>query len=145
MCYDTAAPISYEEYVCPLDGEKSIYSQTSAPGRLTDNIIPMRRLTEQLNKISKTEQFSLDEKRLCGKCSPDLTPQERDISLVVKHKDGKTTTTKVVSLTDLRMLKSFLEKKVTYANDLGIELPLKDKMLRINALLGKSGKTPKGK
>jgi len=137
MCYDMAAPPEYQEYVCPLDGEKTVFNRKDNEAyESASGVVEMRRLVERLNSITNLAKFNLDEKRLCHICSPDIKSNERYIALVTKYPDGKEYRYDKISNEDLTILVSFFDKKLNYEGSFGEEIPLKKEIGRIRKLLG---------
>jgi len=137
MCYDVMGPPEYSEYVCPLDGSKSVYkSEDYVISDLISKIDGMRRLVAHLNSLTKLARFALDEKRLCHACSPGLDAGERYISLSVIYPDGKQHTAQNIGIEDLWILEAFFGNKLSYTSFQDAQVPLKDKLGRIKELLG---------
>jgi hypothetical protein len=137
MCYEMAALPEYGEYVCPLDGSKSVYDNSDYKVRgLIDKIDDMRRTVARLNSLTDLARFALDEKRLCHACSPGLGADERYVSLSVTYPDGKQHTAQKVDIEDLWILAAFFENKLSYTSFQDAQVPLKDKLGRIKELLG---------
>lgn len=138
MCYNSVAiPLKYQEYVCPLDGEKTIFNrEVNEVYNSVSGIVEMKRLVERLNSITNLAEFNLDEKRLCHKCSPDIKDNERFIVLVTKYPDGKEYRCDKIFSGDLMMLTDFFEKKINNEGLFGEEAPFKIVTGRIRELLG---------
>jgi len=137
MCYKVAAPPEYQEYVCPLDAEKSVYQREDYEVYgLAKNIEGMRRTVKNMNSVTQLAVFELDESRMCHVCSPDLEDEERHVSLVVRYPDGKEHRTEKIKIDDLWVLEAFFRQKPIYSSWRDAQLPVKDKMGRIKELLG---------
>lgn len=134
MCY---APMAYPdsaEYICPLCGEKTVYSGSQIT--LVEWGLPgARRLGESIN--SSTEfNVVLDETLFCEFCC-DSSDLDIDPALVLRvfHQDGSETVN-TVSEFDLRMLFSFLQGRLFYMTSNDGQEPLRDHSDRIRQLLG---------
>lgn len=137
MCYKMALPPEYQEYVCPIDGEKTVYDKKdiNAYWRIR-NIVEMRRLVEHINSVTNLAHLKLDESKLCSKCFPDLKSEDRHVSLVTKYPDGKKHIYSKVFVDDLRILVGFFEKKLFYKTNNDGEVPLKNETAKIREILG---------
>ncbi len=137
MCYKVAMPPEYQEYVCPVDGEKTVYGRKDSDTYWRiKNIVEMRRLAEYLNSLTNLVKFKLDEKLLCHKCSPDIKAEEKHVFLITEYPDGRKYQYEKVSIEDLRILAGFFEHKIYYKTDNDAELPLKEESGRIKRILG---------
>lgn len=138
MCYKVAAPAEYLEYICPLDGEKTVYDRKTGGSAywVIDQIEELRRLTKQLNLTTNLAKFDLDERRFCHSCFPNLTPEERYVSLVTKYPDGKQFVYDKISPQDLRIMIGFFEQKLSYKDAQDMELSLKKYSGKIKEILG---------
>ncbi|MFH1613167.1 MAG: hypothetical protein ABIB46_05545, partial [bacterium] len=137
MCYKMAMPPKYQEYVCPIDGEKTVYSRENMEiYNCIDDIVKMRRLIEHINSVTNLAKFTLDEKQLCHICCPNIKTNERYISLIIKYPDNKEYRYNKVITEDLQILKGFFEKKLDYEGDRGSQIPLKEEIKRIKKILG---------
>lgn len=137
MCYKMAMPAEYQEYVCPIDGEKTVYDRKNANayGNIR-NIVEMRRLVEYINSVTNLADLKLDDSKLCSKCFPDLKSEDRNVSLATKYPDGREHVYSKVSADDLQILVGFFEKKLFYKTDNDGEVPLRDKAAQIREMLG---------
>jgi len=137
MCYEMAVPIEYQEYVCPLDGQKTAYNRKDYDiYELVASITEMRRLVEHLNSMTNLAKFQLDEKRLCHSCFSNIPIKERYVTLITKYPDGKECLYEKVTLEDLRILVGLFEKKLLYNSDRDAEIPLKNVIGKIEEILG---------
>ena len=138
MCYDIAPPSEYLEYICPIDGEKTVYNtlKDSTAYWIAENIVEMRRLIKQLNSETKLAEFELDERRLCHTCFPNISKDELYVSLVTKYPDGKQYSYDNVSTEDLRILIGFFGNKLSYESERDAEYSLKKQTDKIKKLLG---------
>lgn len=138
MCYEMAAPAEYIEYICPLDGEKTVFSFNSTEDanvyHAVENISLYRSGIEYLNKIAPEGMtFSLDETLFCKKHNPDA--KERFAYIILKYDDGKEVKNPVHPA-DFNILQAFFNEKTVYGGNYGEEYPLKDQTARIKELLG---------
>jgi hypothetical protein len=132
MCYAAMAIPATAEYVCPVCGEKTLYS-----GYVTELVeweLPaMRRMTESVDSLTEFRIF-LDESQFCSFCSEE-EHEDPLVLLRVVLEDG-TETVNPVSITDLRMLESFLQGRLSYMTFNDSEQPLREHADRIRTLMG---------
>ncbi len=133
MCYKPSAIKEHVEYICPLDGEKTVYANGQ-----WGNMDQLRRQVQQLNSVTKLAVFKLDEKRLCHKCSPKLKQDDRYASLITRYPDGQEVRYDRVTTYDLRLLTGFFEKQLFYTTSNDGEVPLKEQLPHIRQMLGLS-------
>lgn len=120
LCYYVGPLVDPEtrEYVCPVDGEKTVFKKDDREAdkgyNATYEIIDMRRMVENLNSITTLAKFSLDERRMCHKCFPGIKNNERFVTLVTKYPDGKEVRYDKLLYEDLYNLKAFLIKEPIY-------------------------------
>ena len=114
MCYDQVAPASELEYICPLDGEKTVYSQGSKASALVIDMVYMRSEIKNAQSLAKDMLISLDERKLCAKCSPGLSDKERSVTLVVQYADGRTIRTERVDSNDIAHLVILLKDGLVF-------------------------------
>ncbi len=132
MCYEAMAYPLVAEYICPVCGEKTIYND-SQTGFIEWELQACRRMVETLDEYTEFD-ISLDETLFCDFCS-DSTDEDPTLLLRVASTDS-TETVNSISMRDLRILDSFLQRNLYYttAND-GHE-PLQGSADRIKELLG---------
>ncbi len=133
MCYSQVAPPDRAEYVCPKDGEKTLYNAQMVHEVLHE-IPAVRSAAASMPGVSIT----VDESEFCKKCSPNTKlPQ---ISVTIQF-DDYSTTVKGVSSTDMDILREFLTGQQKHSDSYDFETPLKDHIPRLEILLGvKTGK-----
>ncbi|MBF0595685.1 MAG: hypothetical protein HQL22_12075 [Candidatus Omnitrophica bacterium] len=136
MCYEMAASPENLEYVCPLDGEKTVYSRKSKAYGQAGGVVELRRLLNDLQVLAKGISFSLDERKLCSKCSPSIGDDDRKVSLIIKYGDGRIVQTDGVSSEDIRYLMGFFSDGLSYKTSNDGQLPLKQVDARLKELLG---------
>lgn len=137
QCYSPGNIAHNQEYVCPRDGEKTVYAvKDQGIPWVISQIVGMRRIAEHINSITDLASLRLDESRLCNKCFPDLRSEDRYVSLITKYPDGREHLYPKVSADDLRILVGFFEKKLVYETDQEWERPLKDQAAKIREMLG---------
>lgn len=143
MCYSPGYTVVPRvlEYVCPIDGEKTIYAyepNNKGHSVMLQRMVELeqeRRVVEQLNSATDLVHFKLDEKRFCYTCSPNLKDDERYDLLVTRYSDGKEYVYKKPSYSDLRTLLGFFGKKLYYGTD-GDQIPLKENVKLLRKMLG---------
>lgn len=130
MCYKVAAPPNRVEYICPVCGERTLYTDSEA--RFVDREIPVcRSLADSISGID----LVLDEKSYCKKCSKES--KEPELCIHIKFA-GDTTETKVCNINsdDMQLLYEFTKGKFVHKDDYDNETPLKDYTKRLYELLG---------
>jgi len=136
MCYDMAEPEPFIEYICPLDGEKSIYARNTKAYGYAKSVDQYKREIVNLNALSKDKgtEFLLDESLLCSHHALDA--KDRYLILIAKNiKTGKETRTNEISYLDLKMLIAFFGDELFYES-YNNKKPLKPKLPRIKEMLG---------
>ena len=149
MCYMVAGPPSRIDYVCPACGEKTLYAVDDSADEKTQrqqwetswklgDLEAIRRLTQQIKKLD----VALDESRFCSHCSTDVkTPR---MGLVVTY-PNQPEPHRVWDVTqaDLLMLKAATEGKLKFKDLQDMEIALKDKLARLEKLLGVKAIAPR--
>ena len=135
MCYKMGETPENFEYVCPVDGEKTVYSRAQASKQAVD-LQGLRSSIEKLRPFAKGISLSLDESKLCAKCNPALPDAERYVSLVLQYADGRTVRTDRVTPEDLRYLTGFFSGGLSYETFNEGQDPLKPVEGRLKQLLG---------
>lgn len=134
MCYAPMAYPEYAEYICPVCGEKTLFS-SSHISLIEWGLPGARRLGESINNNTEFN-IVLDETLFCEFCR---TGNDQDIEpallLRVYHEDGSETVNSV-SVTDLRMLDSFLQGRLFYITGNDGQMPLQEYTGRMRQLLG---------
>ncbi len=133
MCYDIASPPELAEYTCPVCGEKTLYD-ISQSSFITRELEGCRRMAESINEYTDFE-ITLDEGLFCDFCSADAEGENPTLILRVIHANGFQVLNEV-SVTDLRMLDSFLQGNLSYWTDTEARYPLKEYTVRMRDLLG---------
>jgi hypothetical protein len=130
MCYKIAAPPDRTEYICPVCGERTVYTDDLA--RFIERDLPVcRTLADSINGIG----FTLDEKSFCKKCSPDV--KEPSLCIQIKYAGEKEENNICdISSDDLQLLYEFMKGKLTHSDTYDRETPLKDYSERLSKLLG---------
>ena len=135
MCYSPVrAPLS-ANYVCPDCGEKTLYDSSWAAA-IDWELPSCRRFVESINENTDFE-VELNESLFCDFCSPDSASLSDNLSLLleVTHENGETVVNPV-TITDLRMLDSFLQGNLYYSTSNDAQNPLQGHSDRIRTLLG---------
>lgn len=132
MCYRVAGPPSVSEYTCPVCGEKTLYHNMHT--RFIEyELETARRLAESI--ISSTDlMIEVDESLYCSYCS-DASAEDACLMLRVTTSEGEELCN-AVSVTDLRMLDSFLRGELFWVTATDDRMPLKDNADRLRRLLG---------
>jgi hypothetical protein len=131
MCYKVAGPQSRAEYVCPVCGKKTLYTDDNG-WFINGNLSECRRIAASLVEIN----CKLDESQFCKHCTPDLET-EPQLCITTQYK-GEEKINKVCSIDrhDMIILDEFLSGKAVHSSDQDYETPLKDELDRISRLLG---------
>lgn len=134
MCYKVAAPPNRTEYICPLCGERTVYTENLA--RFIERELPVcRTLADSIRGID----LVLDEKTFCKKCSPEAEKPELCIHTKYAGESVENTVCDINS-NDMQLLYEFMKGKWTHKDDYDNETPLKDYTERLSQLLGVSEK-----
>lgn len=132
MCYRVAGPPSVAEYTCPVCGEKTIYHDLHT--RFIEfELETARRLAESISS-STDIIIALDESLYCSFCS-DASIEDACLMLRVTTSEGEELSSSV-SVTDLRMLDSFLRGELFWVTATDDRMPLRDNAGRLRRLLG---------
>lgn len=132
MCYEPVAMPQVAEYVCPVCGEKTAYHGSAA--QLVEFDLPeARRVMAEMAEVAGLE-LQLDERDFCAACAPD-SDEVPEMLLRVRYEDG-TEQVSAVSVTDLRMLRGFLDGRLYYLTFNDAQRPLKPHIPRLRELLG---------
>ncbi len=128
MCYKVAAPPDRVEYVCPKDGEKTLYKNTMVHFIMSD-LPSIRSYASRMPGVTVT----IDESELCKKCSPhNDAPQ---VHMTVTFAD-RTHTVDSVTMQDLQLMFEFLSGKDRHLGSYDAETALKDYIPRLEELFG---------
>ena len=130
MCYEMSAPPDRIEYVCPVCGEKTIYTQADHY-YLVENVNDCRHMVTNIKSLD----LRLEEKNFCRHCDPDST-EAPSIVLYIKYK-GENKEEKIpnVSPEGLQLLYEFMNGDKTHSYFNEREEPLKDHLEEISNLL----------
>jgi hypothetical protein len=129
MCYKVAAPPSRAEYVCPICGTKTLYTDDYA--RIIDREIPQCRTFAD---STGTLGINLDEKQFCKKCSPGV----KDPQLCIDFKYADDTTKHSVcgiNANDMKLIFEFLKGRDKHKDSYDSETPLKNYVGRLKEVL----------
>lgn len=131
MCYEPVAAPSNCEYICPVCGERTLYSDYTTVMRV-EGLPATRELFDRLRTVTPMD-VRLDEVSFCSVCGGgDSLPAP---VLIVDLSDAEPCSSEV-SDDDLRLLLGFLSGEASYATVNDGTLPLKPQMQRIRRLLG---------
>lgn len=133
MCYDSIGPPEVAEYVCPVCQEKTFYN-FSQSSFIEWELAGCRRMAESINEHTEFE-VSLDERLFCDFCLPSTENENQSLVLRVLRDDEVEILNKV-SITDLRMLDSFLQGNLYYMDEYEAQYPIKEFSDRMRELLG---------
>ncbi len=149
MCYDIAGPPARLDYVCPVCGEKTLYAMDPAADDKTKmqywttaqnlrSLESCRRLVQQIKKID----IKLNESPFCKQCAPDIETPE--LGLIIIYPDvTKESYVSNITETDLLILKAFTEGKLKFKDLQDMEIALKDRLARLEELLGVKAVAPR--
>ena len=136
MCYEVAAPPDRGEYVCPVCGQKTLYTRAREQGQnnvdmVLNDIPECRRMVKAIKGLNLT----LDESEFCHKCSPAV--KSPGLILIVRYPgEKKPHRVRNVSSSDLEILQLFITGQDRVAGFTGTETPLKEYLPRLQELLG---------
>lgn len=131
MCYDMAGPPSVAEYICPVCGEKTLYSDDHT-WLVAYELQSIRAMTEDAAARSGLE-VTLDESQFCSFCTAgDEDPQ---LVLEVRYEDGARCSTEVGEF-DIRLLSAFLSGGLSYVTETDGTEPLRPELDRLREILG---------
>ncbi|MCX7045273.1 MAG: hypothetical protein NTX50_07320 [Candidatus Sumerlaeota bacterium] len=130
-CYIMSPPPDRADYICPVCGEKTLYTSNSA--HLIPRLGSFRSKFEALSQ-RKEAQFALDESSLCMKCRPEA--KVRALMLKVTYANGARHEEPLQSVDELQMLKGFLDGLCIYNDSWGNVASLCGQAPRLRALLG---------
>ena len=133
MCYAPMGQPSSAEYVCPICSEKTIYGSSYA-SFIDRELSGCSRLVESIN-LNTDFEVSLDERLYCDFCSPDSTNESPALLLHVLYENGDEVINRI-SISDLRMLDSFVHGNLFYLTFNDGQQPLKAHADRMRTLLG---------
>ncbi len=129
MCYSPVMKASSAEYICPVCGEKTIYSYEHADFIL--NELPY--IKSSIKSITKID-CKLDEIQFCKNCSPNIENPELCLTVNI---DGLTEHISCnITFSDIILLQEFLNGSQIHKDGYDAETPLKNHLYRIEELLG---------
>lgn len=131
MCYEPVALPSVVEYLCPLCGTKTVYSDYTESG-LVLSIQETRMLFDTLSSLTRLEMV-LDETSFCSECRDSET--EPGFVLRVTWEDGSEHAARVTP-DDLRMLLGLFSGGTSYRTSNEGSVPLKPFSGRLRDILG---------
>lgn len=136
MCYKVSDSPDFLEYTCPIDGEKTTYSLESSSYSKLINRTKLKNLIREVQLLVDDISITLDERKMCSTCFPDLKDNERNIILIIKYTNNRIVRTDNVIPDDLRYLIGFFSNSLSYKTSNGGEEPLKNIENRLRQLLG---------
>jgi len=131
MCYAVMAPPDSVDYICPVCGERTLYSGTEAYFFQSD----LSRSRDLVVAIDSSDLLDavMDESSYCSFCDPDA--EDPGMVLNIIFQDGSIVQSRV-SRFDLTTLSAFLSGELVYRTDNDGTQPLKPYIGRIRELLG---------
>lgn len=131
MCYAPSRLPPTIDYICPVCGEKTIYTL-----RQDYNIIKNLPQSRSIAKALNSYGITIDESSFCAKCRKNDT-ENPTINLIIKYTDQpEPRIIKGISLNDLVILQEFLNDKKIHKGANDREEPLKKYTDRLSYLLG---------
>jgi hypothetical protein len=118
------------EYVCPVCGEKTLYTNRVS-GSWSAELEDCRRV---FTTMPKRETLTLDESSFCKKCTPGTNAPA--LKLQIRFDNGTTNSVSGISGDDLRILKGFLSGKLDCPTENDGTTALKNKLPRLRKILG---------
>lgn len=133
MCYAPMMEPSSAEYVCPVCSEKTLYGSSYAS--LIDwELAGGRRIVESIN-LNTDFEVILDEELFCDFCTENPTGEDPALLLRIVYENGDEFVNRI-TITDLRMLDSFVQGNLYYVTSNDSQRPLQDYSERMRTLLG---------
>lgn len=132
MCYAAMAYPEVAEYICPVCGEKTLYSGYET-AMIEWQLQGMRRMAENIDDMTDFPVM-LDETQFCHFCSGGDIPNPSLVLRVMRSDSMEIENT--VSSTDLSMLESFLQGNLYYFTSNDSQEPLREHADRLRQLLG---------
>jgi hypothetical protein len=130
MCYAVAGPPARAEYVCPVCGEKTLY--TDGHTFTIQYELPSCR---QIISSIKGLEIKLDETQYCKKCHPEV--ESPSLCLEIKYSgEDKPYVCCNVGSSDVDLVYEFISGNKKHTGGNGQETPLKDYTARLEELLG---------
>jgi hypothetical protein len=130
MCYKMVAPPDRAEYICPVCGERTVYTDDLA--RFIGKELPVcRTLEDSISGIG----FDLDEKSFCKKCSPDVKTPSLCLHTKYAGESDENTVCDINSY-DMQLIYEFMKGKQVHLDNYDNETPLKNYSDRLSQLLG---------
>ena len=128
-CYEVADPPERAEYVCPVDGEKTIYTENYT--EFLEWELPVMR--SEITRI-RGIRASLDDTSFCKKCHPGET--DPAVYLVIKYaNDDKEHRIKIDNAERISLIRQFLEGKLLFSDSYDSESPMKERLIELQKLL----------
>jgi len=125
MCYKVAAPADRIEYVCPIDGSKTLYTDVAAY-TIDRDLRSVRCIIKGLNNPSIT----LDESEFCRKCHPKM--EHPRLALVIKYSDDKKPLRiEGIYTQDAETIRELLSGSLIHQGNYDEQTPLKDYIKRL--------------
>lgn len=137
MCYAPVALPDRAEYICPVCGERTLYTGHDAM-EIEWGLPAMRRLVESMADNGYVRIFL--EETYCIHCHPQGPGFGEGTILVVVHEQGDTVRT-AVNITDLQAMEGFLRGELHYLSDNDSEIPLRGRLERLRVMLGLDDET----
>ena len=132
MCYAPMAYPEVAEYICPICGEKTLYSGNQC-SMIEWELPGMRRTAVSIDSLTDFS-VSLDESQFCHFCSE--TEAEVPATFLRVWTSDSTEVVNRVSSMDLRILEGFLHGNLYYLTSNDSQEPLRKHAERIRQLLG---------
>ncbi len=130
MCYSPVALPDRVEYVCPVCGERTFFSQYE--GSFVQWELPaMRRMVSEMEDNGFFD-LSLEE-TFCSHCAAGDSTGE--VRLLVIYAEGDTVRTPVC-LNDLQMINGLVRGELSYTQSNDAQSPLKSSLDRLRTILG---------
>lgn len=130
MCYEVALPPDRAEYVCPVCGEKTLYTNDYTYTVLQE-ISSCRNAVAKIKNI----ELRLDESRFCKQCTPD-TNVKPSLDLYIRYKgEHQELKTENIYSGDLDLIAELMAGNKKHVGATANEDPLKDYIDRLKELL----------
>lgn len=131
MCYEVAMPPDRKEYVCPVCGEKTIYTNESQFS-IIDNVNSCRSWITSIRGLD----LRLEEYNFCHHCQPD-TNQVPGYKIFIRYKgEPNEEELKNAGAGSLQFIYEFMNGDKTHSDYYDNETPLKDYIGTISGFFG---------
>ncbi len=130
MCYSPVLLPQHADYICPDDGEKTVYNVSMAEF-IAWELPKIRAMIPKLKEQGL--DISLDEHELCKVCSPNVT--DPVISIIISY-GNDLHSMQIDNARDLTLMYEFVTGSLIHTDERDAETPLKTYLPRLQQLFG---------